>query len=149
MKRIRVFAIAILALLTFGVSVSAEVLNRPAYWEFDVAQNLPVLVIKSEKMPNIAAHIKQAQANGKASTLTRITDKAQIDANREAACGRFVRQGNLECDEYPFASTREGGSGASTRGVPPREQRVQGGTMSSFYRYQNIRNGSQFIVRVN
>ncbi len=77
MKKIRVFAIAILALLTFGISVSAEVLNRPAYWEFDVAQNLPVLVIKSEKMP-ILTSLFQPHNRQKITFLSPLRDNRRL-----------------------------------------------------------------------
>jgi hypothetical protein len=109
-------------------------------------QSLPELIIDSQKMPGIAAHIKQAQAQGYPSTLTRLTNKAQIDANRKAACGNFARPIGYECDEYPFASTHEGGNGASVAPVLPKEQRVQGGTMSAFYR--KLQEGSKFKVIV-
>ncbi len=153
MKKFRVFAIAILALLTFGISVSAEVLNRPAYWEFDVAQNLPVLVIESQRMPYIAAHIRDAQAAGYPSVLRRLKNKTQSERNRDAACAELPspRPSGMQCDEYPFASTYEGGANSSARLVPEKEQEIQGGVMSGFYRRRanNIQDGTPFIVRVN
>jgi len=38
------------------------------------------------------------------------------------------------CDEYPFASTVQGGSGSIVRGVTVSENRTQGGELSAFYR---------------
>jgi hypothetical protein len=40
----------------------------------------------------------------------------------------------LSCDEYPYASTFQGGAGASTAAVPPGEQSAQGTLLSAFYR---------------
>jgi hypothetical protein len=37
------------------------------------------------------------------------------------------------CDEYPFFTTQQGGSGSSLRLVPAGEQRIQGGTLKDFY----------------
>ena len=37
-------------------------------------------------------------------------------------------------DEYPFASSKQGGAGANVKSVPASEQNIQGGTMSSFYK---------------
>lgn len=50
------------------------------------------------------------------------------------------------CDEYPFASSMEGGAGARTEEVPIREQDCQGGTLSTAYRYQDIAVGDSFLV---
>jgi len=59
----------------------------------------------------------------------------------------------LSCDEYPFASTYQGGAGASTMPVPGWEQSVQGGVNSSFYQGNNnqlrpLVNGDIFAVVV-
>lgn len=148
MNKIKILVLAILAVLSLGISVFAQTPNRQASQPFEVANGLPVLEINSQKMPTIATHIRQAQAT-KPSTLTRITNKNEIDRNRENACGNFVRRKGIQCDEYPFASTREGGTGASTMGVPASEQRIQGGTISAFYRKNKLKNGSQFTVKVN
>ena len=57
--------------------------------------------------------------------LTRTEDQAIINSNRAAACKGFCGEGSP--DEYPFASTYEGGSEAFVSGVPIEEQRIQGG----------------------
>jgi hypothetical protein len=57
--------------------------------------------------------------------------------------------GEQSPDEYPFASTYEGGSGAQVLGVPLAEQRIQGGSLSRFYQQNNIGDGDQFLVRVS
>lgn len=88
-------------------------------------------------MPTIASHILFAQTIlGKPSVLSRAVDPEIQRANRAIACAFFVAPSPAlsSCDEYPFASTYEGGEGASIQGVPPREQNVQGGVVSSFYR---------------
>jgi hypothetical protein len=76
-------------------------------------------------MPEITGHIQRAQAAGqpgnRTSTrpLTKVSSAAQ-NANRQLACPdalvkryRRERSGG-SCDEYPFASTAQGGRGAST-----------------------------------
>lgn len=61
--------------------------------------------------------------------------------NRDASCtARRVAQikqwygPDYSCGEYPFASTIEGGAGASTRGAPNWEQDIQRDKMNRFYR---------------
>jgi len=54
----------------------------------------------------------------------------------------------LWCDEYPFKTTVEGGA-ASVRGVPPWEQRIQGGLLTAFYATKLLfRPGAAFAVVV-
>lgn len=110
------------------------------------ATELPILYIDAKKMPNIARNIQDAQDNGYPSILTRTTDEAQKEANRAAACAGFCGPGSP--DEYPFASTMEGGAGARVRSVPIREQRIQGGVIAKFYEKFNVKHGDRFVVRV-
>ena len=107
---------------------------------------LPTLEIDAAKMPNIAANIESAQAGGQPAILTRTTDGAVIAGNRAAACRGFCGVGSP--DEYPFASSLQGGAGATVRGVPLAEQRIQGGVLANFYRQFGIGDGDQFFVTV-
>jgi hypothetical protein len=109
---------------------------------------LPTMTYRRSVLPNIAANIAAAQARRKPRVLTRITDRRRIAQNRRAACGNVRRRRGFSCDEYPFASTAQGGRGASVRLVPVREQNIQGGIISSFYRVNAIGNGDRFRVRV-
>ncbi len=115
-----------------------------------VAKELPVLYFDRAVMPNIAAHIEKAIAEGKPDVLTRMIDNEAKRANRSAA---LVGMGRLpkthSWDEYPFASVREGGKGASTAKVPRSEQNTQGWTMSKFYSQNNIGQDDQFRVRIS
>ncbi|MFI9599962.1 NucA/NucB deoxyribonuclease domain-containing protein [Streptomyces sp. NPDC052043] len=69
--------------------------------------------------------------------------------NRElAGCKKPTWQGPQSCDEYPFASTFEGGVGAQTMGVPLSEQRTQFKDLGSFMASNKIQKGDQFLVTV-
>jgi hypothetical protein len=63
----------------------------------------------------VASHIKASQGGGSPGALGGrplhyITDAAQRAANREALCPSSMgRPAGKQCDEYPFASTAEGG----------------------------------------
>ncbi|MCU0350683.1 MAG: NucA/NucB deoxyribonuclease domain-containing protein [Flavobacterium sp.] len=127
------FTLFAVALLALGFNFSTK-----------EAVALPAVTFDSAKVPNIVSHIKAAQTAGKPKTLTRTTDATRISSNRSAACKNFSGTGS--CDEYPFASTYEGGAGASTRGVPSAEQSSQGGTLSAFYTANSIVDGSKFDV---
>ena len=54
----------------------------------------------------------------------------------------------MSCDEYPFASTYEGGTGAVIAAVPIKENSSQGGQLSAFYRRNSIQDGDCFEVQI-
>lgn len=117
------------------------------------SQALPIFVIDATKMPNIAAHVKQAQAQGQPSILTYIgaENNSLNTNNRNAACRLqpIPRPPGQQCDEYPFASTYEGGATASAVLVPGGENQSQGGSLSKFYASNNLQKGSRFQVMVS
>jgi hypothetical protein len=110
-------------------------------------RRLPIFVVDSKKTPAIADHVRTALAAGQPRVLTRASGARQR-ANRRAACGHWSRGSPLSCDEYPFASTLEGGRTARIAGVPKVEQRRQGGALRAFYAKERIRVGDQFLVVV-
>ena len=105
----------------------------------------PELEIDLDLMPNIASNIKDAQNKGAPSILTRTTDPGRIKGKQK--CGLYWILWVWELpDEYPFASTYEGGAGAFVKGVPINEQRIQGGVIYNFYQRYNIGDGDKFRV---
>ena len=107
-----------------------------------------VLTIDAAKMPFIARNIMLAHAAGKPEVLFR-GDPAMRGRNYYASCGKFIKtQPDGSCDEYPFASAREGGAGAQIAEVPKREQNCQGGTISRQYQNKDIEVGFPYLVVV-
>ncbi|XHC26851.1 MAG: NucA/NucB deoxyribonuclease domain-containing protein [Phycisphaerales bacterium] len=51
-------------------------------------------------------------------------------------------------DEYPFASSREGGRGAWVGHVSKREQNAQGAVLTNFFRRHRVGFGDRFRVRI-
>jgi hypothetical protein len=108
-------------------------------------RRLPVFVVDAKRTPAIAAHIRAAQAAGKPAILHRISPIPRD--RRPGACRGWRGPGS--CDEYPFASTYEGGPGRSSiAGVPPSEQATQGGDLIGFYTRNRIGDGDAFVVVV-
>ncbi|WP_253779258.1 NucA/NucB deoxyribonuclease domain-containing protein [Goodfellowiella coeruleoviolacea] len=105
-----------------------------------------VVVMDAAKMPFITRNMSLAWSEGKPGILTR--NKAAERANRSAACppGKYPQTApdKNSCEEYPFASTSEGGSGARTANVPLRENSCQGGTLR--WAYASIAEGEEFLV---
>ena len=92
-------------------------------------------------MPNIARNIYAAIVEeGQSEVLFREMDPAVIRANRTAALGNFF--GLPSPDEYPFASSMQGGATARVASVPQAEQNIQGGVMRAFYAKYGIGQGT-------
>lgn len=136
-----------LALLVLLVLVGLLLDTLTGEQDPDGERRLPVFVVDSRKTPAITTHVRTALAAGHPRLLTRASGPRQR-ANRQAACGHWPRGSTLSCDEYPFASTLQGGRGASIAGVPRIEQRRQGGALRAFYAKERIRVGDQFLVVV-
>ncbi|KAA8913465.1 deoxyribonuclease NucA/NucB-domain-containing protein [Sphaerosporella brunnea] len=66
--------------------------------------------------------------------------------NRTPCTNTNYRGSGNSCDEYPFASTTQGGTGAILRCVDSTENSSEGGQLGAFYR--GLNNGQQFGVVV-
>jgi hypothetical protein len=117
------------------------------------------------KLPNIAKNIRNIQTKGpghygrygSGHPLHRLVNQSQQNKNYRAVCARRVTgpppKPHLSCDEYPFQSTREGGTALSKKNrgwawVPASEQNAQGGYIIGFYNANRVLNGDAFWVEV-
>ncbi|GAB6898385.1 NucA/NucB deoxyribonuclease domain-containing protein [Kineosporia succinea] len=125
----------------------------------------PVLT-SMQALPEISKNIARIQAAGKKHygsrklskgrhPLTRLTNEEARRANRELACPasrRDAAPAGMQCDEYPFASTRQGAANVPTSEwgwayVPAGENIRQGGLVNKFYSKNRILRGDAFWVR--
>ena len=105
--------------------------------------------------PNITPNVVRYQAAGQPGApggvpLTKIPGE-ESDANRaDGPCKAFPspRPDWEQCDEYPFASTLEGGPTALADLVPATENRSQGGNINNFYFQNRVVPGDKFFVKV-
>jgi len=123
--------------------------GRAASNATDPVDDLPTVIYTKTETPEISANIENALNSGAPDQLNRATSKSVIRRNRreELADTPKAKQGK-SLDEYPFASTQQGGKGATVAEVPKREQDIQGGKMSSFYQKNGIGDGDPFRVKV-
>jgi len=120
------------------------------------AASAQVITFDGVNLPCITYNIATAQNGGQPANLTRTTNGQQIQQNRQQSCGpaaATVAQLNQQhgavvfsCDEYPFASSNEGGAGAQVMIVPLIENNIQGGQLAGFYNQNNIGNGGAYGV---
>lgn len=109
-----------------------------------------VLPVYESITPDIYNHINSALSQGYPQMLTRGVP-ANTETNRYNAMKEIPRSSRplvspyiLSRDEYPFASTVEGGLAVSTAWVPVWEQNIQSAQISSIYSY--VKPGDRFIV---
>ncbi|KAK0536240.1 hypothetical protein OC835_002080 [Tilletia horrida] len=109
------------------------------------------VVFDCTKVPNICSNDCYAiQCAGKPTLLHRDSNDATYHRTQNACRSPNRCSGNPtdsnSCDEYPYASSAEGGAGAVTRCVPSHENSVQGGTLSSFYTNNGVTEGKAYNV---
>ena len=108
---------------------------------------VPALEISKSAGPEVARALEEAIQQGQPTLLQRTTDKSIIRQNRaEATRGWDYTKGSP--DEFPYASTMQGGKGATVNGVSTLAQNKQGGRLRGFYRRENIQNGDFFRVKL-
>ncbi|WP_331733790.1 NucA/NucB deoxyribonuclease domain-containing protein (plasmid) [Streptomyces sp. NBC_01220] len=112
-------------------------------------RQMPVFVVDGKRTPKIAINDKSAIDSGHPFVLHYNADSEEGKDNRELAGCRAAWGGPQSCDEYPFASTLEGGIGAQTMAVPYKpEQIYQRIDLSAFYRSNKLTRGDAFMVTV-
>lgn len=106
----------------------------------------PIHYVFESLTPNIYRHtVNVLKSNPQYNVLKYNGGGAAAKANRKEAikdcplCG-----GSNSRDEFPYASTEEGGAGSSVACVPKSEQAIQGGQLRAVYR--NMKAGDQFLV---
>lgn len=123
-----------------------------------VPQGVPILhysAAAGSPVQEVAQHIADAQAAGQPGApgtpaLQRLMSKAAADKNRGIVCPpSFPRGTGQQCDEYPFASTYQGGTGADPRALDATQNRSAGGTLSQFYRKSRLLDTDPFYVQID
>ncbi|MEU8543146.1 NucA/NucB deoxyribonuclease domain-containing protein [Streptomyces sp. NPDC048717] len=105
-----------------------------------------------------AQHVYDAQRRikgqpGLSTPLHRLTNKSRIGKNRAAVCKKkYPRPKGRSCDEYPMASTREGGKdearGLSSHRMINAKQNSKAGTrLNQFYGNNRIMDGDGFFAK--
>lgn len=102
-------------------------------------------LVEEKKTPNIYDHTLRAFRQGQPPVLHYDGDQQRAAQRRYQATKKLPPRGPLyERDEYPYASTFEGGAGASVEYVPTQENRDQG-TKELRPLYRTMTQGEAFI----
>jgi hypothetical protein len=109
------------------------------------AKGIAELRISASKYPQLAENITNAQKAGHPSVLTHGGSSA---ANRAGALDSVPNIKGLSRDEYPFASSMQGGQGSWVGHVPASQQNAQGALIKNFLQQNGIKPGDQYRVVV-
>jgi RHS repeat-associated protein len=108
-------------------------------------EGLKIHFVYQAKTERIYQNTLNAFRQDKPSTLHYDSDKGRQKQRRDEAMVGHPKKGDgTERDEYPYASTFEGGKGAVVADVPAREQRIQGGELSALY--STLQQGEGLLV---
>ncbi len=104
-----------------------------------------VFPVYKQETPAIYQHTLRAFLKGKPQVLTYDSDPNASKLRRNAALAGVPKAPTgQQRDEYPYATTNEGGAGASVEYVPNAENSTQGAQLGLFYR--TLSDGEQFLV---
>ena len=118
-----------------------------------VTESLPVHEIdKSRWAPQAFNHEKAVATADAPAILTRMEGEEKARKNRRGAQAHAPRPRkfgrNATWEEYPFASTYEGGAGATLTLSPGSVNSSHGNELKQFYARNNLKDGDRFAVRV-
>ena len=120
----------------------------PEFWPTIDMSGLPHIAPHIRLVEGRGAHLGNAAYN---SPLSKGTGRQQARNNRRQVCHGKPPKKGWSCDEYPFASTAQGGTSVSainrsTAWVPRSENGKQGGILGSFYKINRLLPHDKFFV---
>ena len=120
----------------------------------DKNDSIPTFEVSREKYPNHAQMLDNAQKNGHSlealerNSGTRAAKKNRYNAQKNARKMHGAPPKGYDYDEFPYASTKQGGLGAHVELVPSSENQDVGRALGIFYRKHHIQDGDIFNVRI-
>jgi Deoxyribonuclease NucA/NucB len=103
-------------------------------------------LVSESVTPNIYRHTLNSFRKGQPEVLHYDSNKENQAERRKEAMKGYPSRGaeGLQRDEYPYASTIEGGAGADVAYVPSKENSSQGGSLGALYK--TLKSGDGFLV---
>jgi len=105
------------------------------------------LLIPEKLWPNVYKTMMNGVATGQPLLLTYDPSRSNARARRRAALAKHTpAKPGYHLDEYPYASTEQGGAGASVNEVPEKENMSHGGYIGATVKLFNMKKGDKFLV---
>lgn len=115
----------------------------------------PIFKLSKEKYPNHTKMLENAQEEGhplkglKKGSGTREAQKNRYEAQKEIRKQQGAPPEGYDYDEFPYASTKQGGKGAHVEPVPSEENQAAGRDLGQFYKKYKIKEDDVFDIEIN
>lgn len=103
-----------------------------------------VIYIPSDRYPETAEHVKEAEAKGKSSICT--IDRKDVTEHRKQSLAGVATKPGYDRDEYPLAMCKEGGQGADIQLVHSSDNRGEGSWVS--HQLRGLPDGTKVLIKV-
>lgn len=114
----------------------------------------PVLTVSREQYPNHAKMLENAQEKGHSleglerGSGTRAAQKNRYQAQKDIRKQQGSPPEGYDYDEFPYASTKQGGAGSHVEPVLSEENQAVGRDLGKFYREQGIKENDKFDIKI-
>lgn len=103
-----------------------------------------VIYIPSDRYPETAEHVMEAEAKGKSSICT--IDRKDVTEHRKQSLAGVATKPGYDRDEYPLAMCKEGGQGADIQLVHSSDNRGEGSWVS--HQLRGLPDGTKVLIKV-
>ncbi|MBD5466349.1 MAG: hypothetical protein HDR22_11175, partial [Lachnospiraceae bacterium] len=117
---------------------------NPSCGSKEKPEDIVEVELSRSKYPESAQHIEDAIAKGQPEVLT--IDRAGAKNNRKASLKGIDKIPGMDLDEYPPAMSKEGGKGASVRGIARSDNRGSGS--SAGHKLRKYPNGTKYKFKI-
>ena len=120
----------------------------------ETSSNKPVNKVSIQQYPNHTKMLKNAQGKGhslkglKKGSGTSEADKNRYNSQKEIRKLQGPPPKGFDYDEFPYASTKQGGAGAHVELVPSAENQAAGRDLGQFYRKYKLKENDEFDVQL-
>lgn len=114
----------------------------------------PTFEVSRQQYPNHAKMLENAKNEGHSfnglerNSGTREARKNRYESQKAIRKAQGGPPSGFDYDEFPYASTRQGGSGAHVEPVPSAENQAVGRDLGQFYLKNGIKKGDVFNIRI-
>lgn len=132
----------------YSWSPYAYVGNNPLKYIDPLGLDTINVIIPEKKWPNIYQNHVKGIAKGNPSVLTYDSNKQNAQKRRNAAmkANKVPASSEYDRDEYPYATTKEGGANASVAKVPSNENRSHGAYLGALIKSNDMKTGDNFNI---
>ena len=114
--------------------------------EKDNPKKTPTYYVFESRWPNVYKTHKKYLGNKTTKILTYDSDPDNRRKRRRESLRGYSTRPGFDRDEFPYATTQEGGRGAAVNYVPSLENQSHGGSLGSFVKGNNLKSGDKFLV---